>query len=202
MKFIKGLFITAIILFLGYVSVANAQSIFDKPVIENVEKEDRESFQERFESVKWTGAGLNNPTAIDYIPTIELRSRLQQQFGNPTQKLKDLIENEDFRPGMYIQFEYWFTVNDSIPMMVLDVVWPFSKGLTYVGASRYIDLMPSVKREFTAQLMQVKEMAEYEDYFYSPENDRLSWYYVAYKNGEFFNEKLEEEPDEFRGLTN
>lgn len=197
MKFIKGLIITALILFFGLVSIVNAQSIFDKPVIEKVAKDERAAFEERFEDIKWTGAGLNNQTAIDYIPTIELRSRLQQQFGDPTQKLQDLIDNDDFRPGMYIQFEYWFTVNDSIPMMVLDVDGPFSKGLTYVGASRYIDLMPSVKREFTSQLMQVDEMAEYEDYFYSPENDRLSWYYVAYKNGEFFNEKLEEKPEKF-----
>lgn len=191
-----------LLLFLAVWSpVLTAQSFFDKPVFERVSLEEREAFQERFEDIKWTGAGLSRSTAIDYVPTIELRARLEKAFGRPTQKLIDLIDKDNFRPGYFIQFEYWFTVNDSIPMMVLDVDGPFSKGLTYVGASRYIDLMPSVKRAFSEMIMDVEQLGEYEDYFYSPENDRLSWYYVAYRNGEFHNKKLDEKPEKFSGFN-
>ncbi|NCP83450.1 MAG: hypothetical protein GW809_02505 [Bacteroidetes bacterium] len=168
-----------------------AQSPFSAPTIRKVTKEEREYFSNQFGSIKWTGAGLYEKAPIDYIPTMELRARLQKAFGNPTQRLEDLIDKIDFRPGECIQFEYWFIVNDSIPMMILDVDGPFDNGLTYGGASRFIDLMPEVKRTFSKILIDVKELADFDDYFYSPEDDRLSWYRVAYKNGEFLNKKID-----------
>jgi len=168
-----------------------AQSPFSAPTIRKVTKEEREYFSNQFGSIKWTGAGLYEKAPIDYIPTMELRARLQKAFGNPTQRLEDLIDKIDFRPGECIQFEYWFIVNDSIPMMILDVDGPFDNGLTYGGASRFIDLMPEVKRTFSKILIDVKELADFDDYFYSPEDDRLSWYRVAYKNGEILNKKID-----------
>ncbi len=177
-----------------------AQGVFAAPKIKKVSHEEREDFQMRFESIKWTGAGLYEKTPIDYIPTMELRARLQKVFGNPTQRLEDLIDKKDFRPGECIQFEYWFVVNDSIPMMILDVDGPFANGLTYGGASRYIDLMPEVKRTLSKLLLDVKELAEYDDYFYSPEDDRLAWYRIAYKNGEFLNKKIDR-PAGFREIV-
>ena len=178
---------------LSFVMVTStiAQSIFDAPTIRKVTKEEREEFNLKFKSIKWTGAGLYEKAPIDYIPTMELRARLQKVFGNPTQRLEDLIDKKDFRPGECIQFEYWFVVNDSIPMMILDVDGPFDNGLTYGGASRFIDLMPEVKRTLSKMLLEVKELAEYDDYFYSPEDDRLSWFRVAYKNGAFLNKKID-----------
>jgi hypothetical protein len=177
-----------------------AQGVFAAPKLKKVTHEEREDFQMRFESIKWTGAGLYEKTPIDYIPTMELRARLQKVFGNPTQRLEDLIDKKDFRPGECIQFEYWFVVNDSIPMMILDVDGPFANGLTYGGASRYIDLMPEVKRTLSKLLLDVKELAEYDDYFYSPEDDRLAWYRIAYKNGEFLNKKIDR-PAGFREIV-
>ena len=40
-------------------------------------------FQERFENINWTGQGLYNPTTIDRIPTIELRSRCRLCLAIP-----------------------------------------------------------------------------------------------------------------------
>jgi hypothetical protein len=37
--------------------------------------------------------------------------------------------------------------------MILDLDGPFENGLVYVGASRYIDLMPQVKRTLNRMLM-------------------------------------------------
>lgn len=199
MKYLHILVLTASLLWM-IPSNVGAQSIFDKPLIKKVDHENRESFQNRVESVKWTGVGLYNRANIDYIPTMELRARLQAVFGEPTQTLKDLIYNEDFRPGNCIQFEYWFVVNDSIPMMVLDVDGPFDNGFVYAGASRYIDLMPEVKRTFSEMLMEIENLGEYTDYFYSPEISREAWYIVSYQNGEFQQKKLEIHPKGFKKI--
>jgi hypothetical protein len=181
-----------LVAFFSIISITSfAQSQFSAPKIRKVTKEERDDFTTRFGSIKWTGAGLYEKAPIDYIPTMELRARLQKAFGDPTQRLEDLIDKKDFRPGECIQFEYWFVVNDSIPMMILDVDGPFDNGLTYGGSSRFIDLMPEVKRTFSKTLLDVKELSEFDDYFYSPEDDRLSWYRVAYKNGEFLNKKID-----------
>lgn len=163
---------------------------FEEPEIEKVTKENRASFQERFSDINWTGQGLYNPTTIDRIPTIELRSRLQAVFGDPTQRIEDLINTKNYRPGKAVQFEYWFIIDGEIPMMILDLDGPFENGLVYVGASRYIDLMPQVKRTFTRMLMnEGDDLASFNDYFYSPEREQ--WYIVRYEEGEFEREMID-----------
>lgn len=142
----------------------------------------------KFNDIKWTGQGLYGNTAIDSEETIELRARLQSAFDDPTKTIDDLINQEGFRPGEAIQFEYWFTVDDSIPFMVLDIDGPFGNGLVYGGASRYIDLMPLIKRTFSQKLMEAQP-AEFNDYFYSPEREQ--WFRVTYKNGEYNTEKID-----------
>jgi hypothetical protein len=166
---------------------ANAQ--FADPEIRKVEFSERAAFEQRFSSINWTGQGLYNPTTIDRIPTIEIRSRLQAVFGEPTQTIKDLINN-NFRPGKAIQFEYWFIIDGEMPLMILDLDGPFENGLVYVGASRYIDLMPQVKRTLNRMLMGDEGTpAEYSDYYFSPERDQ--WYLVQFVDGEFKNEMID-----------
>ncbi len=166
----------------------NAFAQFEEPEIVKVEYSERTQFQQQFANISWTGQGLYNPTTIDRIPTIELRSRLQAAFGDPTQTIGDLIHN-NFRPGKAIQFEYWFIIDGEMPLMVLDLDGPFENGLVYVGASRYIDLMPRVKRALTRKLMGDEgDPAEFTDYFFSPERDQ--WYRVQYKDGEYSNEMI------------
>lgn len=175
-----------ILFFLLLSQVAYAQ--FEEPEIEKVTHSERQNFEERFKDIGWTGQGLYNNSTIDRIPTIELRSRLQAAFGDPTQTIRDLINN-DFRPGKAIQFEYWFIVDGEMPLMVLDLDGPFANGLVYVGASRFIDLMPQVKRTLNRTLMgEDGEPAEYSDYFYSPE--RNEWYLVTYEDGEYSQDPI------------
>ena len=167
-----------------------AYAQFEDPDIVKVEKHERSAFQQQFSDISWTGQGLYNPTTIDRIPTIELRSRLQAVFGDPTQGIGDLINERDYRPGKAVQFEYWFIIDGEVPMMILDLDGPFENGLVYVGASRYIDLMPQIKRTFTRKLMNEGDsLASYSDYFYSPERDQ--WYLVRYHNGEFEREVID-----------
>ncbi len=175
------------------VSDATAQQtqprdLIAEPEIVKVPGSERARFQRQFRNVQWTGAGFEGSTVIDRIPTRELRARLQKVFGDPSQKLKDLIGGSDFRPGHYIQFEYWFVVNDEIPMMVLDIDGPFGNGLVFAGDSRYVDLMPEIKRTLSGKLMGISELGEYEDHYFDINNDQ--WYLVSYNNGTFTNEKI------------
>jgi hypothetical protein len=178
------------VLLLAVIIPNQASAQIEDPEILKVDRADRTEFQDRFSNINWTGQGLYNPTTIDRIPTIELRSRLQAAFGDPTQRIEDLINTENYRPGKAVQFEYWFIIDGEIPMMVLDLDGPFENGLVYVGASRYIDLMPQVKRTFTRMLMEEGDsLAAFSDYFFSPERDQ--WYQVTYSNGEFEREIID-----------
>lgn len=189
MKFKISLFIL-FVLSLLFLIPGQSHAQFEDPDIQKVDHSERTQFQQRFGDINWSGQGLYNPTTIDRIPTIELRSRLQAVFGEPTQKIGDLINTANYRPGKAVQFEYWFIIDEEIPMMILDLDGPFENGLVYVGASRYIDLMPQVKRTFTRMLMEEGDsLATYSDYFYSPERDQ--WYEVSYNDGEFEHEMID-----------
>lgn len=173
--------------FLLLTSTAFAQ--FEVPEFEKVTTDRQGWFMDKFADIKWTGRGLYENTAIDDINTGKIRARLKAAFGEPTKSLEDLIDNSDFRPAQAIQFEYWFVVNDSIPLLILDVDGPFSNGLVYGGASKYIDLMPQIKRAFSNKLMSVDSLSSYQDYYYSPEREQ--WFNVTYINDQLKTEKIE-----------
>lgn len=189
----KYILTTLVILFLLISNTAEAQiaSLTAEPKIVKVENvaQLKEQFNERFAEIKWTGKGLEDESIIDQIPTTEIRARLQKVFGSPTQKLEDLLDREDFRPAFYIQFEYWFVIDDEIPLMILDVDGPNANGLVYGGASRYVDLMPQFKRYFSKLLMAETELGEFNDFYYDLENDQ--WYDVRYEKGVFSKKKID-----------
>lgn len=165
-------------------AAAQVPDLFRAPTFRKVDNKDRAAFMSRFNQMRdMTGNGFQGDTAIDQVPTGELRARLQRQFGDPTVTVVDFVGVKDIRPGNSIQFEYWFIVNDSIPMMILDSDGPFARGLVMGGSSRFVDLMPDVKRAFSDKLMGDRTLAEYQDYFYSPERDQ--WFRVRYKGGAF-----------------
>lgn len=161
---------------------------FEAPEFEKITLENSARFSQQFSDIKWTGRGLNQQTKLDDRQTNEIRARLEAAFGEPTKTLEDLIDQEGFRPGKAIQFEYWFTVDDSIPVMVLDWDGPFGRGLTFAGASKYIDLMPQIKRALSQKLMSVEALGNFQDYYYSPE--RKQWFRVAYQDGSYKTEEI------------
>lgn len=171
----------------------NAYAQFEEPVFKKMGEADRAWFMNTFEDIKWTGQGLYGDAGIDGIQTNELRARMEAAFGAPTQTIGDLINRNDFRLAEAIEFEYWFTVDDSIPLMVLDVDGPFGHGLVYGGASRYVDLMPQIKRTFAKKLMKENSPAEFQDYYYSPE--RGKWFDVRYENGRYTTKEIDAPED-------
>lgn len=186
MKYFKQQFLFLCVLMLLLTNNASAQ--FDEPKIIKVEGKDASKFEKRFSKIKWTGQGFNH-NKLDRMPAIEIRARLQSAYGDPTKTIETVMDGGKFRAGKAIQFEYWFVVNGTIPMMVLDMDGPFANGLVYVGASRYIDLMPEVKRTLTRTVTEA-EPKEYSDFFYSPE--RKQWYKVSYKNGTYTKQEIKQ----------
>lgn len=172
---------TVLVLLLTVVS-APALAQFEVPEFEKMSTEEADSFDRRFSHINWTGQGMNQATGIDDLPTTELRARLQARFGEPTYTIGELVGKANFRLGMAIQFEYRFVVNDSIPLIILDVFGPFGRGLSYTSASRYIDLMPQIKRSFSQMLMEVDTPGNFHDYYYSA--DKRQWFEVVFQNGE------------------
>lgn len=181
----KRIFLFLVIIFM--LSTATFAQ-FEEPEIVKVEASDRAKFQSTFDEIKWTGQGFNY-NSLDRMPAIEIRAHLQGAFGDPTQTIEEIVESGKYRAGKAIQFEYWFIIDGEIPMMVLDLDGPFENGLVYVGASRYIDLMPQVKRTLT-RIVTETEPEEYVDYFYSPERDQ--WYKVSYANGKYSKEEVKQ----------
>jgi len=175
-----------IILLMGLSTPLRAQ--FEAPEFDKISgAKEIARFKKRFRNINWTGRGFNKKSAIDNIQTNKLRAKLQAVFGAPTLKIEDLIGKPNFRPGKAIQFEYHFVINNKIPLMLLDIDGPFGHGLVYVGAAKYIDLMPQIKRTLARKLMKAEPSA-YQDYFYSPE--RAQWFDVRYENEKFTIKKI------------
>lgn len=170
------------------ISEAQETSDFGTTDIQKVPHNEFEEFEDQFADVNWTTSGFDATVTLDRIPTTEIRARLQKVYGDPTFGVGELMERPGFSPSQYIQFEYWFIIDEEIPMIILDVNGPFRNGLIYAGAPQFVDLMPQIKRNFNRDLMSVESLAEYRDYFYAVDDQQ--WYEVGYEDGEFFREEI------------
>jgi hypothetical protein len=181
-------------------SELNAQTPdpFRVPEFRKIELSEAAAFERQHRNVMWSGQGFQGRTAMDQIPAMELRARFQTVFGDPTKRLEDLITKPGFRLAEAIQYEYWFMVNESIPIMVLDIDGPFATGLVYAGPVASMDFLPEIKRALSAKLLGVNELSEFTDIFYSPE--RNQWFEITYKNGEF-ETKETPRPARFRNIN-
>jgi len=189
----KNRFLLTVCTLILTLSSLSVQAQFEEPEFEKVTNAERAAFERNYiNQMNQTGQGLYNDSRLDTISTHKLRARLQAVFGAPTQTVDDLIDRPDFRPGMAIQFEYWFVVDGKIPLLVLDSKGPFGRELVYSGASQYIDLMPQIMRTFSQKLLEA-EPAEFQDYYYSA--DREKWYDVRYEDGRYFTKEIDSPPN-------
>lgn len=180
---------SALLIIALVLSSLTAHAQFEEAEFTKVSTQKADWFEQRFSYISWTGQGLNQFTDIDPMQTSEIRALLQAEFGAPTLKIEDMLKQKNFRLGQAIQFEYRFVVNDSIPLIILDVFGPFGRGLSYSGASQYIDLMPQIKRTL-AQKITRRDPAEFKDFYYSA--DKEKWFEVSYKNGKYSYEAIQQ----------
>lgn len=145
---------------------------------------ERPYFDARFGDVEWAYLGSNYRTPIDTIRTQELRARLQATFGDPTQTLAELDAEEFAALREFIQFEYWFVLNDSIPLKVMDVNGPLERGVVVATDHRYREILFDLRAAFLQRVALSTELAPYVDYYYNPAVG--AWYRSGYEDGRFF----------------
>ncbi|HET6569198.1 MAG TPA: hypothetical protein VFG50_14620 [Rhodothermales bacterium] len=145
-------------------------------------------FDEKFADVKWAYLGNARRSPLDTTVTPELRARLEAQFERPTRTLLDVLREHENEPDEYIQFEYDFVVNDSIPVLVLDTAGPFDRGVVIASDDRYRSLLDELRVGLAAQLFGGKRPAPYTDYYFDAE-PRV-WYLTGYDGVRYFTQPV------------
>ena len=147
---------------------------------------ERSWFQERFADTDWSFLGETpHHTFIDTSRTPALRARLQAQFGDPTRTLADRPLNKP--PDRQTQFEYWFVLNDSIPVQVMDALGPKGRGLIVAVERPFREQLRALRDTLLAPLRHSRR-APYVDYYYDPRRER--WYRTGYDGQSFFLEQI------------
>ena len=136
-----------------------------------VESSEQGAFLERFATAFWTATGSNTRRlGGDAVPTLEHRGRLGFAFGAPTRNAA-AQEQEGYAGDPEVLFEYWFVVNDSIPVLVIDPAGPDGDGLLLAGRRKDVAQHPLVHEQIKAALYDVAaaqpRMAPFVDYVYS-----------------------------------
>lgn len=154
--------------------------------VHTVHRLERGWFGEQYDDTRWSflGAGTYH-TFFDTTRTQELRARLQAHFGDPTQTLGD-ADPQNVEAGR-AQFEYWFVVNDSIPVRVTDASGPLDRGLIVMTDRRYRERILALRDTLLGVLRQPKR-APYADYYYDELAER--WYRAGYNGESYFLERI------------
>ncbi len=154
--------------------------------VRHVGRLEREWFRQRFDETSWSFLGeTSRHTFLDTTRTPALRARLQAAFGDPTQTIVDTpLENP---PARTAQFEYWFVVNDSIPVQVTDASGPEGRGVIVAAARSYRDELRVLRDTLLAPLRGARR-APHVDYYYDDRRER--WYRAGFDGQSFFLEQI------------
>lgn len=154
---------------------------------EKVPQSKRSWFKQRYNNVEWTAEGMRYGTRLDTVSTRIIRAKLEGLFGAPSNTIVDILKERRPRGAEYIQFEYWFVLNDSIPLIVLDVDGPFEEGLVFAGDVAYQDILSEAKRVLVDKVMGT-QASRYVDYYYA--YDRRQWFLIGFDGDRHFLEEI------------
>ncbi|HEX8297629.1 MAG TPA: hypothetical protein VF594_00600 [Rubricoccaceae bacterium] len=157
-----------------------------RTVWNKVEPDEQGAFLERFREVFWRASDPRR-LALDTTATPVVRGRLQSVFGRPTRNA-DALRQVGYTGNEYVQFEYWFVVNDSIPVLLLDLDGPFGRGLLLAGSEAFADQLPLLKADLSERLFAASGPAPFVDYYHSFE--RRQWYRTGYNGTEYFTVEI------------
>ncbi|HMB90084.1 MAG TPA: hypothetical protein VKP65_04500 [Rhodothermales bacterium] len=154
-----------------------------------IKRNERFRYNKHFnEEVKWAYLGNNYYTALDTMFTRQIRARMQAKYGAPTKTLAELDFTRNLKQEEYIQFEYWFVLNDSIPVIVMDVHGPFDRGVVVATDHKYRDELYILREAFLEPLLEDGRLAPYVDYYY---NYRARhWYRTGFDGRQFFTDSI------------
>lgn len=164
----------------------------DRPTMvdtfELVSRLERPVFRSRFEGIHWAFHQGLTYTPLDTTRTPDLRARLQAVFGAPTQTLVEIDTVETLAGEDVIQFEYWFVVNDTIPIVVLDSNGPLDRGLVVASDARLRDRLDRLRHDLLDRLFATRERAPYVDYWYRVSDG--TWHVSGYDGATFFDRRI------------
>lgn len=154
-----------------------------------VRRLERPVFKQRFGDVQWAYLGANGRTVLDTMRTRELRARLQAHYGDPTRTVVDADSLAGRPIADYVQFEYWFVVNDAFPIKVVDTGGPFDRGLVFSAPARFRERLRELRAAFLAPLLQSPLHARYVDYYFDTSTE--TWYRAGFNGRRFFVRPVE-----------
>ena len=150
---------------------------------EKVRPADQGPFLEQYAEAFWVSAPTGGRAAVDTTNTAVLRGKLQAAFGDPTRN-GDAQRRHGYGGSDHVQFEYWFAVNDTIPVLVLDLDGPFGRGLMVAADEAQAALLPALKADLARRLARERTADPWLDYYHSFE--RGAWYRTGYNGAELY----------------
>lgn len=141
-------------------------------------------FEWRFRETLWSFLGSGTFSPLDTLHTRELRARLEAHFGPPTRTLVEAGDLDDLRREEIIQFEYWFVLNDSIPLVLMDVNGPLDRGLVLASDQQFRDLLFNIRETFLRPLVETDLRKPFVDYYYQYETGQ--WYRAGFDGQRHF----------------
>lgn len=145
--------------------------------------------QDHFDSTQWAFTGSNSRSPVDTMRTADLRARLQTLFGAPTVTLAESPSPDSLLREQVIQFEYWFILNESIRVVVLDVNGPWDRGVVLAADQKYRSDLQDIKEDFLEQLIPSAGRTRFTDYYYNV--DQRAWYLTGFDGASFFDRRIE-----------
>ncbi len=155
----------------------------------------RSDWLERFEDTEWAYLGNNYFTSLDTVGTSKIRAHLEGVLGPPTQTVTETQQGDPTPSGGNSQFEYWLTVNDSIPMMVMDVQGPFDRGIIVATDHQFRSLLFLMRQSLLDLDMGRIKPVPYIDYYYHSHTEK--WYLTGFNGTEYFIQKIDQPNFEF-----
>ncbi len=160
-----------------------------------VEPGAQQDFVEQYAEAYWQAASPGRGL-VDSLDTAALRGRLQAAFGQPTRN-GDAQRRYGYGGSEFVQFEYWFVVNDSIPVLALDVDGPFGRGLMIATDEPHAAIVQDLKADLSARLDAARRPDPWVDYYHSYERRR--WFRTGFNGAETFT--VEVRPPRWSGRS-
>ncbi len=152
--------------------------------VQRIPKLGRVVFERQFEGEDWVFLGSGRISPVDTMMTRELRARLQAQFGKPTRVMVDDDAAALAADGDIFQFEYWFILNQEIPLVLTDVNGPFERGIAASTSSRFGDRLLEIRDLLLMPLLDSNRKASFVDYYY--DDEIVQWYLTGFDGEAFF----------------
>ncbi|MFT5144435.1 MAG: hypothetical protein ACI80V_000111 [Rhodothermales bacterium] len=152
-------------------------------------KLERISFLNLYGQTRWAFMQGRRTAEIDTTRTTDIRARLEARFGGPTLTVAELENVQTRTEEEIIQFEYWMVLNDSIPVMVLDVNGPLERGVVVATDARWREELDAIRYALLGGLFEEPIRAPYVDYFYQAATS--TWYATGFDGATFFHRRID-----------